>query len=284
MCRSDRLVRRVAGAAAAGVLLASAPHASGADAKAQCISAYEQGQKLKQEAQLSDARKQLLVCTREVCPDMLRHDCEQWLKEVDQRMPSVVLAAKDGKGADVTDVRVVIDGKEASERLDGKAIQIDPGDHVFVFEHAGQKAVERKVLIREGEKHRVVSVTFGASSKDPGEDHPVEPSRPIPALTWVFGGLGLVALGSFAYFGATGKSEADEYQSCKPYCNESDVNATKTKLIVADVSLGVGIVSLGVATYLLVTRPKAQPASSAGMRFGVAPTPGGVFAGVSSAF
>jgi hypothetical protein len=272
------------GTTAAAVLLGLGAPAHGADAKAQCISAYEQGQKLKQESKLSEARKQLLVCTREVCPDLLRGDCEQWLKEVDQTMPSVVIAAKDPKGADISDVRVVIDGKEATERLDGKAIPLDPGDHAFTFEHEGDKSVDRKVLIREGEKHRVISVTFGAASKGVDES-PAEASRPIPALTWVFGGLGLVALGSFAYFGLKGKSEADGYQDCKPYCSESAVNSTRTKLIVADVSLGVGVVSLAVATYLLIARPGASASgTSAGLRFDVMPTTGGAYAGVGRSF
>jgi hypothetical protein len=281
---SDRLMQGAWAATMAAALMSIDAPAHGADAKAQCISAYEQGQKLKQESKLFDARRQLLICTREVCPELLRTDCEQWLKEVDQTMPSVVIAAKDPKGTDITEVRVVIDGKEAAERLDGKAIQLDPGDHVLVFEHAGEKAEERKVLIREGEKHRVIHITFGAQSKGGGEP-PADHGRPIPALTWVFGGLGVVALGSFAYFGLKGKSEADSYQQCKPYCSQSDIDATHTKLIVADVSLGVGVVSIAVATYLLVARPGARSSGRpSGLQLDILPTPGGAFAGVGRSF
>ena len=80
----NRTLQCGAAVIAFGMVLLPGASARGADAKAQCISAYEQGQQLKQESKLSQARKQLLVCARDVCPDMLRNDCEQWLKEVEQ--------------------------------------------------------------------------------------------------------------------------------------------------------------------------------------------------------
>lgn len=250
------------------------------ESKAQCISAYERGQKLKQESKLSRAREQLILCMREGCPALLRSDCEQWFKEVEEAMPSVVIDAK-SKGADVTDVKVRLDGALVAERLDGTAIQVDPGNHVFVFEAGQGPRVEQRVLIRVGEKNRPIHVTFAA------EDKVVQKppaSRPIPVLTWVFGGLGVAALGSFAYFGLTGKSEADDYQSCKPYCDQGEVDRTHNKLIAADVSLGVGVVSLGVATYLLLTRPEQEAGPSARIRLHAVPMLGGGMAGVSSSF
>ena len=77
----------------------------------------------------------------------------------------------------------------------------------------------------------------------------------VPAL--VVGGIGVLALGSFAIFGLGGKSDVNNLENtCKPHCAESDVDKARTKLIIADISLGVGIVALGVATYLILTRPK----------------------------
>lgn len=287
MRKSSQTVPRAAALLVVGIAMLPGQQARAADAKAQCIAAYEQGQKLKQESKLSEARKQLLVCIRDVCPDALSHECEQWLKEVDGAMPSVVFAAKGPKGTDVTDVRVTVDGKVVTEKLDGKAIPMDPGDHTFKFEYGDAPPIEQSVLVREGEKLRAINVNFGGGGSDPGPGTPKpEPGavHSTPAMAYVLGGLGIVALGSFTYFGLTGKSKADDLQSCKPYCDKSEVDATRTKLIVADVSLGVGLVSLGIATYLFLSKPDAAPTTSTGLQLNIGPTAGGAFAGVSSHF
>jgi len=266
-----------------------APHAAEAAPadknKAQCIAAYEQGQKLKHDGKLKDARKQFLVCMQDTCPALFRKDCDQWLNEVDQTMPSVVFAAKGPKKEDLAEVTVYIDGEKVLDALDGKAIQLDPGNHIIKYEHGDLPPIEQSVLIRVGEKNRALTASF-AKPKGDGEA-PDQPggSRPVPAMTWVLGGLGLVALGSFSYFGLTGKSDADKLQDCKPYCAEADVDSARQKLLIADVSLGVGLVSLGAATYLFLTRPSAsEEAPTTGFRWQLAPLPGGGFAGVSTRF
>jgi hypothetical protein len=37
----------------------------------------------------------------------------------------------------VSDVRVTVDGRELTTRLDGRPIPIDPGKHAFHFERGG---------------------------------------------------------------------------------------------------------------------------------------------------
>jgi serine/threonine protein kinase len=79
----------------------------------------------------------------------------------------------------------------------------------------------------------------------------------VPAF--IVGGIGVVALGSFAVFGLGGKSDVSTLEKeCKPNCAQSDVDSARTKLIIADISLGVGVVALGVATYMILTRPKVD--------------------------
>lgn len=267
----------------------AAPHAADAAPadknKAQCIAAYEQGQKLKHDGKLKDSRKQFLVCMQDTCPALFRKDCDQWLNEVDQTMPSVVFIAKGPKGEDITDVAVSIDGEKVADALDGKAIQLDPGNHVIRYEHGDLPAIEQSVLIRVGEKNRALTAKFAKAGSSGEPEVPAQQSRPVPAMTWVLGGLGVVALGSFGYFGLAGKSDANKLQDCKPYCAEEDVDAARKKLIIADVSLGIGVLSLGAATYLFFSRPAAkteEPATA--FRLQLAPLPGGGFAGISSRF
>ena len=41
--------------------------------------------------------------------------------------------ARDAKGEDLTEVRLTIDGETVAERLDGRALTLDPGTHTFRF-------------------------------------------------------------------------------------------------------------------------------------------------------
>jgi hypothetical protein len=247
-------------------------HAGSEDMKA-CAAAAEKGQRLRNDGKLKEAREQLVICARNVCPGVIRKDCEPLLNELDSRVPTVVIAAKDAAGNDVIDVRVTIDGTVVASKLDGKAITIDPGAHTIRYEHDGSVAIDANVLVHDGEKDHVLNVVFEpiAAKKEDGTPVPVEkekekPQQPEksgpPIGGFVLGGVGVVAVGSFVFFDLSAKSSADDLRTtCAPRCAQSDVDSINTKIIVADVSLGAGVVALGVATWLIVSHyaaPKPQ--------------------------
>jgi hypothetical protein len=231
-----------------------------ADDREQCASAADQAQQLRDEGKYRRAREQLIICARDVCPAPIKRDCLEWLSQVESTAPTVVFGAKDGT-KDLSDVKVFVDGAAVTDRLDGKPVQMDLGKHVVKFEYQGQTK-EEEVIIGAGQKNRNVTVTFGGAAAAGGAA-PAGPATTdnrgsiAPAL--VIGGVGVLALGSFALFGLGGKSDVSDLEkTCKPHCAESDVDKARTKLLIADISLGVGIVALGVATYLIVTRPKLE--------------------------
>jgi hypothetical protein len=104
----------------------------------------------------------------------------------------------------------------------------------------------------------------------------------------VLGGVGVAALGSFAAFGILGKNQlATLHETCGAThtCAEADVDAARTKLIVADVSLGVSVVALGVATVLFFTQgAKAKEAAAVARTIVVAPLPRGGSVGIDLRF
>lgn len=235
-----------------------------ADDREQCASAADQAQQLRDEGKYRRAREQLIVCARDVCPAPIKRDCLEWLTQVESTAPTVVFGAKDGT-KDLSDVKVFVDGAAVTERLDGKPVQMDLGKHTVKFEYQGQTK-EEEVIIGAGQKNRNVTVTFSGGAAGPAG--PTGPTGPAPAEggggslvpAIIVGGVGVLALGSFAIFGLGGKSDVSDLEkTCKPHCAQSDVDAAKTKLLIADISLGVGIVALGVATYLVITRPKIEP-------------------------
>ncbi len=112
------------------VALAIAFAARGAGAtptRAECVSASEDAQLMRIKGQLRAARANLLVCSQDDCPKIVKQDCTGWLDEVDRAIPTVVLGARDARGQDLTDVHVAMDGTSLALRLDGKAIPVDPG-------------------------------------------------------------------------------------------------------------------------------------------------------------
>jgi hypothetical protein len=243
--------------------LASPAGAHAADDKQACIAASEKAQQLRADGKLSSSREQLLFCARDVCPGVVRKDCARWLGEVDEALPTIVLGARDGEGHDIFAVKVTVDNKPFTDKLEGKAQSIDPGAHVIRFERDTGETVTENVLIREGEKNRIVSVTFApaqpattAPAKTDTTPPPasLQPEKHPRVAAWVLSGVGVAALGSFAYFGITARNDASDLRSsCAPTCAQSDVDSVRTRLLVADVSLGVSLLSFGIATYLFVS-------------------------------
>jgi hypothetical protein len=247
----------------------AAPPASVQEKKA-CAAASEKAQSLRSEGKMIAARELLLVCARDVCPTVVRKDCSRWVAEVDEALPSVVVAAKDENGHDVTDAKVFVDDQPFADSLDGKAQPIDPGAHVFRLERQGKQITE-KVLVREGEKNRIVLIHLGPPPKAEGAAPPPS-SRSVPAETWILGGVCVVGLVGFVGFGLSARSQASDLRSsCAPACAQSDVDGVKRKALFADVSLGIGLVALGAATYFFVASSSDKNATQVGF----APLPSG---------
>ena len=176
------------------------------------------------------------------------------------------------------EVGVSIDGRELATRLDGRSIAVDPGPHELVFQAHGFAPVRQFIVAREGEKVRHVVALFGASP--PATREP--PRRRDPAPLVIAGAAGALGLSGFAVFGLWGSRDRDQLaETCAPTqtCRSADVRAARTKLIVADASLLVGIAGAGVFTALMLIplfeKPRTSPVSVS-----IAPSPRGVFSAV----
>lgn len=259
-------------------LLLAAATAHADPTKDQCVASYDAAQKLKLAGKLVAAQKELRTCASAACPAIVTQDCSAWLRDVETITPTVIFAARDDAGQDVTDVTVTVDGAVVQTTLDGKALSIDPGPHVVRLSR-GEKSVEQKVLIAEGEKGRVVRVTLPAStnvatSTAPATPGDVAPSkRTIPATSWVLGGVGVAAIGVGTVLAISGNRQLHDLRTtCAPDCAQSDVDATRTKLRIGDAAFAVGILSIGaaIAVYALTPSEKVTPPP-----VGVAVLPGG---------
>ena len=240
--------------------------------KDECVAAYEATQKLQKEGKLVDAREQALTCAQEGCPSVVRDECTQWAVDIEKATPTVVFVVTDPDGKDVTDVTVSVDDTKITDHLDGKPKAIDVGKHKLRFEATGFAPTEMEILARAGEHDRTIEVKLstGGSDATTTSDESTNTTgmtRPTPVATYVFGALGIVSLGAFAAFGLSGNSKrkALDDANCKPTCDSSDVDAAKKAYLFADISLGVSVVSFGLATLFYLSRgeDEAKPAPAA---------------------
>ncbi len=272
------------------LVLRAAP-AFAADVKRECIAASTDGQTSRDAGKLVEARDRFLVCSRDACPGVVRSSCGRWLTEVEQQIPSVVIRAADAANADITDGTATVDGTEVP--LDGKPIPLDPGKHLVVIEASGGVHLEKKVLLVAGEKSRLLELRVEAPAPAPAKlpeksDASAEPaarSGGIPTGAWVLGGVGVVALGSFGFFGLSAKHELNELnETCSPACQPSQSDTGRREAVLADISLGVGVVALaGAVTWTLLSGSSSSD-SGAKSALVVAPSTHGGYALVTTHF
>lgn len=229
----------------------------------ECTAAAEAAQTLRNSGKLVQARERLLACMKG-CPTVVQNDCGQWLHDVEQRLPSIVVRATDPAGKEITDVRVTVDGTVLATRLDGLAIPVDPGARKLVFEHEGLPAVTEEVTIREGEKARAVMARFKEQPKELLAA-PSRTERRIPTSSFILGGVGIVGLGMFTVYHLSAKSDLDGLRdTCAPRCAQDEVDKVDTKIFVSNFALGIGIAAIAGAVLVWLVDGKTTVATKTG--------------------
>ena len=299
--RRSRLGAFAAASAVASIFAVAMPTTAAASEpdkpidKALCADNYRNAQIQRKSGALKRARESLLVCVSDRCPSVMQPDCTRWLTEVEAALPSIAFAAKGTDGNDVTTVRVTMDGQLLTDTIDGKSIAVDPGSHALRFEHEGEEPIEQTIIVREGEKARVVSVSWAKSQGGGPSDAPEpRPRSGPPTSAWVLGGVGAGALATFGVLALHGMSRrSDLEKECFGSCRQEQVDSIKTELTIADVALGVGVVSLGVSAVLFLTSggsSSMEPSRARGVvrpgfvSFGIAPHRDGGAASIAARF
>jgi hypothetical protein len=129
-------------------------------------------------------------------------------------------------------------------------------------ERDGFAPVEVPIVLHDGEKNRAVNAVFRRPVSGPGTaERAMIVERPVPAGVWIAGGVGVLGLASFGIFAAKGAHDRLE-SHCDTGCPTSEKNSVDAQLLAADISLGVGLVALGIATWMYLARPTVQRAAS----------------------
>jgi hypothetical protein len=253
---------------------------NGAPTKAlqECARAYENSQEYRGTGAIFGARMELARCLRDDCPAFIRSDCSRWSKEIEAQQPTVIFSAKRGR-QELTDVRVSTGERVLVERLTDRAVELDPGEYDFRFETADGGLVVLHALIQAGNKDRLVQVEFApsaqahtAAAEPPASaEAPAEPaekrSAAAPAagprvLPWLLLAVGAASLGTSTGLAVSGRNEELHLrETCSPTCTDTQVQPVRSKYLLSNISLGVGLISLSAAAYLFLRHPASERAA-----------------------
>jgi hypothetical protein len=267
---------------------------------ADCLAANKSSVDLRNDLKLRAARAQLLVCASTNCPADIRKECLRRVDEVNAQIPTIIFEAKDASGRDLSAVKVTMDGQLIADRLEGTALSMDPGEHTFMFEAAGQPAITRQFVMRESQKDRREALTFGqlAAIPPPANVAP-NAARPEPPpasalaaptsdsaepsaglgmqkiVGIVAAGIGVVGLGLGSTFGLIAISKKNDAQgACPNLCADqagvSMWSDAKTAAMISDVAFVVGGLGLAGGAVLWFTA-KPPPYGSASAQVGLGP-------------
>jgi hypothetical protein len=260
---------------------------------ADCLSASNESARLRLEHKLRQARDLLRTCVSDSCPAEIRAECTRRMDQVAMAIPSIVFAVRDGRDQrELSAVKVSMDGEVVADRLDGSAIDLDPGEHSFTFEAAGRPPLTATIVVHEGDKNRAEVVVLPATppKEVEGQTRPLAGTRaeagaarePVVAAsgqegramrTWGFvsGGLGaaeLVVGGVFGgmAFGAWG--QADKLCPSHVDCSEQALGKRHDAVVFSTVSdvgfiAGGALAALGVSLILLAPKGTTSPVVAA---------------------
>jgi hypothetical protein len=284
----------------------------------ECLSANEKAIDLRGEHKLRQARDQALVCAASSCPGEVRDTCQVRVRDLNAAIPTIVFEVKDASGNDLSAVVVAMDGQPFATRLDGNAVPIDPGDHLFSFAAEGRPTVEKHVVIYEGDKGRRERIQLGgtetalppASTLPAAETTPVTPATTTPesqvatespssglgtqkVIGLTLGGAGVIGVGVGSVLGAMtlsawssvknacGAGGASRCSSSNPAAVTSDHDTARTDGTISTVAFVAGGAFVATGLVVFLTGGHRSPEGRPASAVAVAPSFGPGHAGVA---
>lgn len=193
---------------------------------------------------------------------------------LEKRIPTLTI--KRGKGADLA--KISIDGVELGGSMLDKAQQVDPGSHSIDATASGKEPFSQIVKLAEGEtktlevvmKSKAVAAAVDpdeGKKKDDKKDEDKTPPPPeeksiVPYVVLGAGGVSLLASGFFFLGAKSAKNDLADVciDNVCPTSAQSTQDKAKSNALLGNITFGLGLVGVGVGTYLLVSKPSAPSA------------------------
>lgn len=255
-------MRRSAAIAFVAVALTAAAPALAEDA---CADAMVEAQRLRSAGAYRRARERFGACAVVSCEETARQFCSDSLVDLDKQMPSVVFAARDAEGHDLSAVRVLVDGALVTTQIDGKPVVMDPGTKAVRFEAPPLPPVEVTIVVHAGEKSRTVRASFEGAPRM---------QRAMPLGGWLLVGIGAAALTGGAIFGVQGLRRISDHEAEPCAKTKScDVSDVWRSFHTADILFGVSALAFGGALVAYLTSAAPAPVAK-GAALRTVPTAG----------
>jgi hypothetical protein len=236
-----------------------------------CIAASEEAIALRKQGKLHESLRSLAACADPACPAEIKAECTQRITDVNAELPTLTLIFKDRSGNDLTGVKVTMDGAPFPGTLDGRAVPLNPGEHVFRFEAEGLPPLEKRMVLRMKEKDRRETVVLTA----PPPPSFWTPQRAAGIAVMGVGVVGLALGGVFTGFAASAKSKENSNctaASCINYPQAvADYDAATKNATGATIGFVAGGVLAAGGLVLFLTAPRPKPAAVTGRSFHISP-------------
>ena len=238
--------------------------------KQECVAANDRAQDLRQAGKLRAAREQLALCVAAAA----RGRCARTALSASPRSPPLSPGSSSPRRTrpetTLESVRVTVDGDPFADRLDGAALDVDPGQHTFRFETPTAPRPRR----RSSSARAKEAADGPAGRTSPRRSRPPAGSaRPRGAYA-AFGAAGASVSSWGPCFGVMALAPRSRRSTPRvalrrPVVPRSDVSTLNTRAWAADIGLGVGVAGGAVgrpcsSSRLAAPRRPARRASTRG--------------------
>jgi hypothetical protein len=260
----------------------TATRVAAADAQ-ECVAQNNAAADHRANHRLLAARAAYRACVAEPgCPDVVSAECESALSELKTAIPTLLVSVLDEQKHDAVGATLKVDGRDVA--VDGSPIEVDPGPHQLLAVGQGAAASIQVIGVENEANREVELVLKGFHSAPVSPDRESQPGGASSAATglakprsrvpsYVLGGVSAVGLASFGYFAISGHSEVNQLEQCKPDCTRSAVHDVRVRYLLADVSLGVSVIALATAGYLLFRAPSDHAAAGSSVSVNISAAP-----------
>jgi hypothetical protein len=211
----------------------------------ECIQAHAKAQELEGTGRLFEALGEFETCSSSSCPKLIQKDCKVLRKTVEEAISTLDVVVVEPSGRPPVDYRIELEDREVAPTTLYQNLPVDPGLRHLKVRAPERPATQVSIVVRPKEKHQRVIIQLP----------PVEPlASEMRKASYVLAGIGGLGILSFTGFAISGYLDEDELKGRpRTVSRRSDyqlADTMRTKYLIADVSLGISLVSLGAATYL----------------------------------
>ncbi len=231
------------------------------------MTAHAESQERRNDKQLLEAKRRLLICNDAACPGLVREACAALIADVEAAMPTMAITVTRG-GETATDAGVKVDGTPWGSL--GVARDIDPGTHEVLVESPGVPATKRIVTVLEGKKSQAVVIELSPRAGAPLAERSAMP--PVASFAFFGGTLAVLGVG-LGFEGWAASERGAVEQGCRglteTQCDErEETQDWRTKHLVANISYGVaGALALsGIVIWIVDASRDPAPAATTSLR------------------